>query len=119
MKKYLGFLAVFLFATPALTANIVDFQAKSVTSLVLTTHVRTTSAVIGDFGSYYRLNCTVACSVAVSTTDFRGTFGVGTAATNYIYMPANETTYVKASGKHYIIGQGVSAGPLFITEMSP
>jgi hypothetical protein len=119
MKKYLASLAVFLFAGQVWAADIVDFQIKSVTNLVTTSHARTTSGTIGDFGSYYRFHCTALCSVAVSNTDFQGTFGIVNAATNYIMIPAAGIAYIKATGKNYIIGYSDAANTLTISEMSP
>jgi hypothetical protein len=123
MKKWLAFVGLIFFATPAGAIDLVDLVTTQATRIDLSiTDSRTLSAPIGGLGSVYRFNCTVECFVAVSITDGQGTHGfangVTSEANGYMHLPANETAYHVSRGQHFIIGKGASNGKLYITVMS-
>jgi hypothetical protein len=115
MKKILALFACIFFVTPAWAINFTDLIATSTTTVTLSTSSAISDDTFGQAGNYLRLNCTVACWVAVMLTNT----STALASSPYLYLPANETAYVKAPGTRYIIALGGDAGTLTITAMSP
>ena len=118
MKKWLALVGLMIFATPALAVDDADLFAVAATNYVMTGDSNVTSGVIGGFGTYLRIGCEADCWVALSATNFEGTFGVDNSATAAVYIPTETVYYTKTKGEKYVVFLGAS-GSIHITEMSP
>jgi hypothetical protein len=115
MKKWLALISLFFLASPAYAVDIADLIARETTTLTLSTSPADMETPISQRGDYLRLNCTVACYVAImpvsSTTALK--------SSPFMYLPANETAYHKSPGNQVVVGLGTDTGVLTITIMSP
>ena len=118
MKKWLTLLCLVFFATPAWAIDETDLFAIGATNYVMNGDSQVTSGVVGNFGTYLRIGCEADCWVALSVTNFEGTFGVDTSATATVYIPTETIYYTKTKGQKYVVFLGAS-GSIHITELTP
>ena len=118
MRIWLALLGLVFLATPAWATDEVDLFASKVTNYVMNGDNKVTSGVVGNFGTYLRIGCEADCWVALSATNFEGTFGVDNSATAAVYIPTETIYYTKTKGEKYVVFLGAS-GTIHITEMTP
>ena len=119
MKKWLALVGLMIFATPALAVDEADLFAVGATHFSLDTTSHVSSGVVGGFGTYLRVACTVSCWMALSSTDFQGTFGVDSTDTAAYHIQPETPVHMKPKGEKYIIYLGFKSGKIYITELTP